>query len=84
MGKSKNIEIKYRVQRVDSDGDLVEDYVDDMIFDDYDEAADFACECNSNMSAGQEVLRLSNPFDYEEEYGDNEGDEYIVFEFEEN
>ena len=74
---------KYKVQMINKYTDVVEeDYVDDMIFDDEEEAEDYASYCNSCASEGAEILQMSNPGDYEEDYGDEEAYEYIATEIE--
>ena len=70
---------KYKVQLVNIYSRLVEDdFVDGMIFKSKSEAENFASECNSNAAEGAEILKLSNPFDYEEDYGSGEDYEYVV------
>ncbi|MDE5992858.1 MAG: hypothetical protein K2G87_07400 [Oscillospiraceae bacterium] len=78
MGKAKDT-THYKVQCLDEYGNVVDDCVEDMIFDDYDEAEDFALQSESDSAAGREILE----FRYRET-GDDEdcpGDyEYIVVE----
>lgn len=72
---------KYKVQMIDSFTDSVEDdCVDDMIFDTESEAEEYADYMNSCSAEGAEILKMSNPGDYEEDYGYNENYEYIVTE----
>lgn len=71
---------KYIVQFIDEDGDVIEDKVDDMVFDDENEAEDFAAECNGNAAEGAEALFLHDPIEYEEEYAGYEGNRYVAVE----
>ena len=72
---------QFKVQLVDEyTGNILEDNVDDMVFNSEDEAQDYADEMNSNTAYGAEILKMSNPYEYEEDYGDCEGDRYVVAE----
>ena len=62
---------KYKIVVVDGDGDYLHDDEEGNIFDDLSEAEDYAAECNDGFSAGAEVLELSDPFEYEDEYAQN-------------
>ena len=74
---------KYKVQMVhEYTGAVEEDCVDDMIFDTEPEADEYACYMRSCAAEGAEILKMSNPFDYEEDYGDGENYDYIVVEVE--
>ena len=63
--------------------EVVEDLVDDQVFDREEDAQDHASYLNGCAAQGAEILKLSNPFDYEEDYGDGETFEYIAVEIEE-
>ena len=56
-----------------------EDMVDYQIFHD----EEYASYLNGCATQGAEILKLSNPFDYEEDYGDGENFEYVAVEIEE-
>ena len=72
---------KFKVQMINRyTEDVEEDFVDGEIFDDEAEAEEHANYCNSCSAEGAEILRMSNPFDYEDEYGDEEAYEYIAVE----
>lgn len=72
---------KYKVQLVYKyTGEVEEDNVDDMVFDNEEEAQEYANYMNSCASEGAEILKMSNPYDYEEDYGDCEDIEYIATE----
>lgn len=75
---------KYKVQMINKyTEDVEEDYVDDMIFDSEEEAQDYADYSNGCAAQGAEILKMSNPFDYDEDYGEGEDYEYIVAEIDE-
>lgn len=57
--------------------------VDYQIFHDEEEAQEYASYLNGCVTQGAEILKLSNPFDYEEDYGDGENFEYVAVEIEE-
>lgn len=72
---------KYKVQMVNKYTEVIEeDCVDDMIFDSESAADEYACYLKGCNSVGAESLMLSNPFDYEEDYGSGEDYEYIAVE----
>ena len=72
---------KYKVQMVNKyTEEVVEDLVDDQVFDREEDAQDHASYLNG---CAAQILKLSNPFDYEEDYGDGENFEYIAVEIEE-
>lgn len=72
---------KYKVQLIEKyTGNVLEDCVDGIIFDSESGAAEHACYLNGCSSEGAEVLKMRNPFDYEEDYGDGECDEYVAVE----
>ena len=60
-----------------------EDMVDYQIFHDAEEAQEYASYLNGCATQGAEILKLSNPFDYEEDYCDGENFEYVAVEIEE-
>lgn len=73
---------KYKVQMVDKYSRVVlEDYVDDMVFDTEEDAEEHASYCNSCASQGEEILKMSNPGEYEEDYGEVDY-KYVVAEIE--
>ena len=75
---------KYKVQMVNKyTEEVVEDLVDDQVFDREEDAQDHASYLNGGAAQRAEILKLSNPFDYEEDYGDGENFEYIAVEIEE-
>jgi len=70
---------KYKVQMVNQYSGSVEDEcVDEMAFDSEDEAKEYAGYMNSCSAEGAEILQMSNPGDYEEDYGEGENYEYIA------
>ena len=74
---------KFKVQMINKYTEEVEeDFVDNEIFDDESDAEEYANYCNSCAVQGAEILRMSNPFDYKDEYGDEEDYEYVVVEME--
>lgn len=74
---------KYRVQMIDKyTGKVEDDCVDEMVFDTESEADEYACYMRSCAIEGAEILKMSNPFDYEEDYGNGESYDYIVAEVE--
>lgn len=42
-----------------------ESWIEDRVFDTYEEADEYGLQCLSNASAGADVLSLSNPGDYD-------------------
>ena len=74
---------KYMVQMVDKyTGDVEETCVDDMVFDTEEEAQEYADYINGCASQGAEMLKMSNPYDYDEDYGEGEKYRYEVAEME--
>ena len=76
MRKAENI-THYKVQCIDEFGNVDDDCVDDMIFDDYDEAQDYANDCSSCASVGREIME----YRYQESRDDEDCPsdyEYIV------
>lgn len=72
---------KYKVQMINKyTGAVEEDCMDDIIFDSESGAVEYACYMQGCASDGSETLKMSNPFDYEEDYSDNEDYEYIAVE----
>ena len=75
---------KYKVQMVHRyTGTVEDDCVDDMTFDTESEAEEYACYMRSCADEGAEILKMSNPIDYEEDYGEGENYDYEVVEIEE-
>ncbi len=71
---------EYKVQMINKyTKELEEDCVDDMIFDSEEEAEEYALYCNSCASEGAELLQMSNPGEYEEDYGEVDY-EYVAVE----
>lgn len=76
---------KFVVQMVNKyTGSVEEERVDDMVFSVESDADEYASYMNSCSSEGAEILKMSNPFDYEEDYGDDENYEYVVTELDED
>lgn len=74
---------KYKIQMIDKyTEEVVEDMVDDQVFDSEEDAQDHASYLNGCAVQGAEILKLSNPFDYDEDYGDGEKFEYMAVEIE--
>ena len=75
---------KYKVQMANKyTEEVVEDLVDDQVFDSEEDAQEYASYLNGCAAQEAEILKLSNQFDYEEDYGDGENFEYIAVEIEE-
>ena len=71
---------KYKIQLIDNcTGIIEEDFVDEISFTSQIEAEDYAMNLNSLSEVGAEVMMMSNPGDYEAEYG-NCNYSYIVAE----
>ena len=79
--KGEVIMEKYKIQLVDNDG-VIEDNVNDVIFNNEEEAQEYADYLNSCTSDGAENLKMNNPYDYEEDYCDCEDSGYVVAEVE--
>ena len=59
---------QYKIQMINKNsGNIEEDNVDDMIFDDENEAEEYASYMNSCSAQGREDLSLRDPFGYEDE-----------------
>ena len=72
---------KYKVQMVNKyTGSVEEDCVDDIIFDTESEADEYACYLNGCSAEGAEILKMSNPGEYEEYFGDGENYEFVAVE----
>lgn len=72
---------KFKVQMVNKyTGSVEEDCVDDIIFDTESEADEYACYLNGCSAEGAENLEMSNPGDYEEDFGDEEKYEFVAVE----
>ena len=72
---------KYKVQMVNKyTGSVEEDCVDDIIFDTESEADEHACYLNGCSAEGAEILKMSNPGEYEEDFGDGENYEFVAVE----
>ena len=72
---------KFKVQMVNKyTGAVEEDFVDDKIFDTEADAEEYACYLNGCSAEGAEILEMSNPGDYEEDFGDEEKYEYVAVE----
>ena len=57
---------KYIVQMIyEATGEVFD--TEDEIFDNEEDAQDYANECGTNFTAGSEILKLSDPFGYEDE-----------------
>lgn len=70
---------QFRVQMINKyTNEVIEDCVDDMIFDSEEAAEEYACYMNSCSDEGAEILKMSNPYEYEEDYGNGENYEYIA------
>lgn len=72
---------KFKVQMVNKyTGAVEEDFVDDKIFDTEANAEEYVCYLGGCSAEGAEILEMSNPGDYEEDFGDEEKYEYIAVE----
>ena len=68
---------KYRINMVDADsGDVLETM--DKIFDNEEEAEDYACECGGAFAEGAEVLSMSG-----RDYADPDEIDFVVEETDE-
>ena len=74
---------KYIVNMIDADtGEVLERCYDDEVFDTEEDAEDYAREMRSCTTAGADVLKLSRPLDYEEEFGIQSEVDFVVEEIE--
>ena len=72
---------QYKIQMVDKyTGEVLEDFIDDLIFDDEDEAEEHACYKNSCSAQGAEIMRLRDPFGYDDDLQPDDSFEYIAVE----
>lgn len=72
---------QYKIQMVDKyTGEVLEDFIDDLIFDDEDEAEEHACYMNSCSAQGAEIMRLRDPFGYDDDLQPDDSFEYIAVE----
>ena len=75
--------MKYIIQMLNNTTGVIEDdHVEGEVFDTYSAALNYADYLNSCTESGNEILRMSNPYEYEEDYCQDEF-EYIVVELDE-
>ena len=71
---------QYKIQMINKyTGAVEEDNVDDMIFDNEEDAEEYALYLNSCSAQGREDLKLRDPFGYEDNNIEDDF-EYIVVE----
>lgn len=74
---------KWKVQMINKEtNEVEEDCIDDLIFDNEEEAEEFASEMRSCQSVGAETLKMSNPYDYDEDFGEGDKLTYEAVEIE--
>ena len=72
---------KFKVQMVNKyTGAVEEDFVDDKVFDTEADAEEYVCYLGGCSAEGAEILEMSNPGDYEEDFGDGENYEFVAVE----
>ena len=72
---------KFKVQMVNKyTGAVEENFVDDKVFDTGADAEEYVCYLGGCSAEGAEILEMSNPGDYEEDFGDEEKYEFVAVE----
>lgn len=81
----KDQNLKYKVRLVNtSTYEVIDDFVDDMVFETFDEAEDYALYCSSCAKEGEEILKMKDPYNYEEDYGSINDQEYEAYNIDED